>query len=261
MALLTFSLAATYWLSSAELLHERILGPEVPGKYKHPAAIEELKGGDLFLVWHGGAGEYEEDTRVEASRLPAGSTRWEKPFVVADTPFHGDGNAVIWQAPDDAVWLFYVVRYGETWASSRICAKVSRDGARTWSDSFVLAMESGMMVRSESRDGGKTWSRGDDSRFPNPNAAIDFLRLKDGSLLLVYNDSFSDRTPLAAALSVDGDKSYPHKRNIAEGKDDFAYPFVIQARDGKVHVVYTANERTEIHRAVFDPAWVREGGK
>jgi len=57
------------------------------------------------------------------------------------------------------------------------------------------------MVRTESRDGGKTWSGGVDAPFPNPNAAVDFLRLQSGHHLLVYNDSFSERTPLTVALS------------------------------------------------------------
>ncbi len=319
---------------------EKVLGPEVPGKYKHPAAIAELDNGDILVVYHGGSGEYENDTAVLATRRKAGESAWERPVAVADTPFHGDGNPVVWQAPRGEVWLFYVVRYGKTWAGSRIQAKVSRDGARTWSDSFVLAFEAGMMVRnrpivlsggdwllpiyhevgedtekvsadctslflrrdargrgwsesqrirsrigciqpgvaevepgrlvaymrrggdyegrpdgfmvrSESKDGGKTWTPGTDSRFPNPNAAVDLLKLRNGHLLLVYNDSFSDRTPLTAAISTDGDRTWPHRRNLAEGKGDFAYPFAIQAKDGRILVVYTSDERTVIRLAVF----------
>ena len=38
----------------------------------------------------------------------------------------------------------------------------------------------GYLVRAESRDGGLTWTEGKDSAFPNPNAAVDFLKLKSG---------------------------------------------------------------------------------
>ncbi|MEI4861511.1 exo-alpha-sialidase, partial [Klebsiella pneumoniae] len=38
----------------------------------------------------------------------------------------------------------------------------------------------GYIVRSESLDGGRTWSEGKDSQFPNPNAAVDFLKLHSG---------------------------------------------------------------------------------
>ena len=114
----------------------------------------------------------------------------------------------------------------------------------------------GYMVRSESRDGGWTWSEGKDSVFPNPNAAIDLLKLRNGHLVMIYNDSMNERAPLTAALSVDGDISWPHKRNIAVGPYDYAYPFAIQCRDGKIHVIYTSHERTVIEHATFDEAWL-----
>ncbi|MFO0948484.1 MAG: exo-alpha-sialidase [Planctomycetota bacterium] len=88
--------------------------------------------------------------------------------------------------------------------------------------------------------------------FPNPDAAVDFHRLKSGNLLLVYNDNLGDRTPLTVALSTDGDKTYPHRRDIATGDHDFAYPFVIQTRDGKIHIVYTRDARSVIMHAIFD---------
>jgi predicted neuraminidase len=331
--------------AAGDLRLERVLGPEVPHRYKHPASITEVDGGDLVIAYHGGRGEYDDDTAVYATRLATGESKWAAPRVIADTPFHGDGNPVIWQGPDGLVWLFYVVRYGQTWSDSRIHCKVSRDGARTWSDSFVVAFEPGMMVRnrpivlaggdyllpvyhekghdrevvaadstslflrynpktrawsatppirsrlgniqpavaqltpdhlvcycrrgggydgrpdgylvfSESRDRGKTWAPGRDSPFPNPNAAVDFLKLKSGHLLLVYNDSMKDRTPLTAALSTDGGATFPYRRNVMEGPGDFAYPYAVQTKDGKVHLVFTSHGRTVINRAVFDEDWL-----
>jgi len=110
----------------------------------------------------------------------------------------------------------------------------------------------GWLVRTESHDGGRSWSEGKDSEFPNPNAAVDLIKLKNGHLLLVYNDSFNERTPLAVAISTDSAKTFPHRRNIAEGRGDFGYPTTIQTRDGKIHVTYTSDERTVIQHAVFD---------
>ena len=51
------------------------------------------------------------------------------------------------EAPDELVWLFYVVRFGETWSTSRVQVKVSRDSALTWSDASVLSLDEGTMVR------------------------------------------------------------------------------------------------------------------
>lgn len=114
----------------------------------------------------------------------------------------------------------------------------------------------GWLVRAESTDGGWTWTPGRDSMFPNPNAAVDFLKLKSGNLLLVFNDSMTGRTPLMAALSTDNDRTYPHRRAIADGAGDFAYPIAVQTADGRIHVVYTSDGRRQINHAVFDEAWL-----
>src|SRR5437588_379700 len=127
---------------------ERVFGPETAtGPYKHPASITELTNGDLYLVYYGGKGEYASDTGVFGARLRNHSRRWTRPVRIAHDPFRSVGNAVIWQAPDRVVWLFYTVRWGATWGTSRIQAKVSRDGARTWSDSMVITETPGTMVR------------------------------------------------------------------------------------------------------------------
>lgn len=329
------------WLFSGAMETQKLFGPETPtGPYKHPACIEELDNGDLYLVWYGGGGEYAEATAVFASRRPAGSEKWTAPRKIAADPFRSLGNAVVWQAPDKVLWLFYVVRYGENWSSSRIQMKISADRGETWSDASLLAGEAGMMVRNrpivlssgdyllpvyhetgedreavgpestsrflrfnpatrqwsesgiirskkgniqpapaeiapnhlvaycrrgggygpvtdgyivraESRDGGKTWSEGRDSAFPNPNSAIDFLKLRNGHLLLVYNHSMSQRTPLRVAISTDGDKSYPRWRDIAAGANSFAYPIAIELRDGRIAVLYTSHSRTQINLTTF----------
>ena len=326
---------------------ERVFGPEVPtGDYKHPASITELSNGDLYLVYYGGKGEYAPNTGVFGSRLPHGKHSWTQPQLIARDPFRSVGNGVIWQAPDNDVWLFYVVRWGDTWSTSRIQAKISHDGAHTWSDSFVLATDEGDMVRgnpivldngeyllpiynetghnqevvgadstsrfirfnpktktwapsgvihsakgniqpsvvqlsaehlvaycrrgggydpitdgyivrSGSFDGGITWTEGKDTSFPNPNSAIDILKLQNGHLALIYNDNMNDRTPLTVALSEDGEKSWTFKKNLAIGDFDYAYPFAFQARDGKIHVVYTSHSRTVVNHAVFDEDWVK----
>ena len=325
----------------------KVFGPETrTGPYKHPASLTELSNGDLYLVYYGGQGEYAKDTTVFGSRLAKGSRNWTPPKAIAKDPFRSVGNGVIWQAPDGLVWLFYVVRFGDTWGTSRIQAKVSRDLAATWSDAFPVALEAGMMVRNrpivlldgsyllpvyfedgmdteqvgpkstsrflkfdpsaetwstlgeitsangniqpgvvelspghlvayarrgggygpttegwlvraESKDGGRTWTQGANSAFPNPNSAIDFLKLKSGALLLVYNDHMWKRTPLMLALSDDQDRSYPVKRVLATGENSFAYPVALQASDGRIHLVYTSDSRKVINHAIVTEEWIR----
>ncbi len=337
-------------LFAGELRVERVFGPEIKtGPYKHPARIEALQNGDLYLVYYGGAGEYALDTGVFGSRLKKGSRKWTTPTRIASDPFRSLGNGVVWQSPDGLVWLFYVVRYGETWSTSRVQAKVSRDNARTWSDAFPLVSDEGMMVcnrpivlsngdyllplyyetghdtesvgpessglflrydvkqkqwkqtgrirsvtgniqpavvetrdnyliafcrrggnyepttngwliRAESRDGGWTWSEGVNSSFKNPNASVDFIKLASGNLLLVFNDSMNERTPLTVALSADAGQSWPWQRNVAVGDYDYAYPMAVQTSDGRIHLIFTSHERTTVNRAIFDEGWIKHGG-
>jgi predicted neuraminidase len=324
---------------------DRLFGPETPtGRYKHPAVITELANGDLYLAWYGGDGEYKPGTAVWGSRMAAG--KWSKPVKLAQDPFYSVGNPVVWQAPDGVVWLWYVIRPGATWSTSRIAMKISQDGAQTWSDASVLSFEEGTMVRgksivlgngdyflpvwketgadtevvgadtasffmrydprakkwsessriharlgalqpavaqisgtemiaycrrgggygpktegyivrSASHDGGKTWTEGVETTFPNPNAAVDLLKLANGHLLLVYNDSMHDRTPLTVAISTDNGATYATRVNIALGKHDYAYPYAIQTRDGKIHIIFTSDGRSIINHAVFDESEIR----
>jgi predicted neuraminidase len=341
LAVLLCGMGMAAFAQSYNIETYRVFGPEHPGSYKHPASITELANGDLYIAYYGGSGEYSDDTAVYGSRLKLGEKDWSLPEVIADTPDRGEGNPVVWQAPDGLVWLFYVNRYGDTWSNARVKAKISKDGAQTWSDSFMLNSEEGSMVRgqpvplndgdfllpmyhetgedrertaedtcsyflryspktktwtetnrirssmgnlqaqavqmtddyliayirrggnflptdhgytlrSESRDGGRTWSDAVETEFLNPNSAVDFIKLKNGHLLLVYNDNMNERTPLTVAISTDGDKTYPYRRDIAGGDNTFAYPYAIQTRDEKIHIIYTTNSRTTIMHAVFD---------
>jgi hypothetical protein len=79
----------------------------------------------------------------------------------------------------------------------------------------------GYVVRTESRDGGKTWSEGVETGFPNPNAAVELIKLRSGHLLFIYNHSMDERTPLRAVLSEDGGKTWPRQLDLAAGAGHF----------------------------------------
>src|SRR5438105_8753710 len=87
-------------LGGADIVTERVFGPEIPGPYKHPASFTELHNGDLYLVYYGGSGEYAADATVYGARLPRGQTHWMPPRPITPRPPQPEGNAVVWQAPD-----------------------------------------------------------------------------------------------------------------------------------------------------------------
>ncbi len=116
----------------------------------------------------------------------------------------------------------------------------------------------GRVIESWSENGGKTWSPMKRTALPNPNSAIDAVRLQDGRSLLVYNHTTSDRSPINVALSNEGLYWFMGPTLETEPGAEFSYPAVIQSRDGLVHITYTW-KRLRIKYAVIDPAKVKTG--
>ncbi len=121
---------------------------------------------------------------------------------------------------------------------------------------ILCRTKQGRIVDAWSNDRGKHWSPLTRTELPNPNSAIDAVKLEDGRSLLVYNHSRDDRGVLNVAVSSDG-----HTWDAAavlEDKpgDEYSYPAVIQTRDGLVHITYSW-KRERIKHAVIDPAQLR----
>ena len=112
-----------------------------------------------------------------------------------------------------------------------------------------------------SDDGGATWGKLSLLDLPNPDSGTDAVTLRDGRQLLVYNHNVrtgsnnKGRSPLNVALSDDGKIWRPVLvlENDPDAPSGFAYPAVIQTRDGLVHITYTW-ERRRIKHVVLDPA-------
>lgn len=103
-----------------------------------------------------------------------------------------------------------------------------------------------------SADQGKTWGPMVLTALPNPNSGIDAATLQDGRHLLVYNPVTKGRTPLAVALSKDG-QAWRDVLTLETAPGEYSYPAVIQARNGLVHVTYTW-KRLKVKHVVVDPA-------
>jgi predicted neuraminidase len=129
-----------------------------------------------------------------------------------------------------------------------------------------------------SSDGGRTWTPLTASSLFSVNSGSDAVTLKDGRHLIVYNyrdriggapENYTPairagipgapsgeraRWPLVVSISRDG---VAWQRAVtlddAPNRHGYAYPAVIQTRDGKVHVSYTFN-REKIKHVVLDPA-------
>ena len=115
----------------------------------------------------------------------------------------------------------------------------------------------GRLFTIESPDGGTSWGAMSLLDLPNPNAGTDALTLKDGRFLLVYNPVPRGRSPLAVALSKDGQTWKDALTLESEPSKEFSYPAVIQASDGQVHITYTW-KRLKVRHVVLDPAKLGE---
>jgi predicted neuraminidase len=107
-------------------------------------------------------------------------------------------------------------------------------------------------------DAGRTWTSPAALDLPNPNSGLDALRLTDGRLLLAFNDSTTGRENLRLAVSVDEGRTWMRVATLdEEGGSIFSYPFLIQGRDGCVHVVYTWKGKA-IKHVEFSTGWLDE---
>lgn len=194
-----------------------------------------------------------------------------KPVVLADGSWLS-GSSV----EDDAGWRLHFERStdrGATWTATQPVPSPYKIGAIQPSILFhkdgtlqaVARSQQGAIATTWSKDGGKTWSDVGAIDLPNPNSGTDAVTLADGRQLLVYNHTAHSREragkgvrwPLNVALSDDG----VIWRNVLTLESEpvpagYAYPAVIQGRDGRVHITYTV-DRKRIAHVVIDPKQLR----
>lgn len=194
-------------------------------------------------------------TRIHPLTLPSGRIL---------LPLYSDGfNACLMAISDDA---------GQTWTpSSPIVGMgpIQPTVARKKDGTLVAHMrDSGAapmrVLRSESKDEGLTWSAARDTDIPNPGSSLEVVGLQDGRWVMVFNDLENGRHSIAVSLSDDEGQTWKWKRHLDVGqpnKSSFAYPSVIQTKDGKIHATYThnLNESKSIKHVEFTPAWIMTG--
>ncbi|MEY2999930.1 MAG: hypothetical protein RL648_144 [Verrucomicrobiota bacterium] len=119
----------------------------------------------------------------------------------------------------------------------------------------------GTVGMSWSYDAGLTWTEISATELPNPNSGTDAVTLQDGRHLLVYNHSAhwpersgkGSRYPLNVAISEDGlNWEMVHVLETEPMDAGYAYPAVIQATNGTIHISYTW-DRKRIKHVALDP--------
>ena len=119
----------------------------------------------------------------------------------------------------------------------------------------------GFIYVADSSDGGQAWSAARPTSLPNPNAGIDAVRLADGRILMVYNHSARERTPLSVALSSDGGETWTRFVQLETERGEFSYPAVIQSSNGDVHITYTWKRKRIKHAVILKDALTGSGSR
>ena len=195
-----------------------------------------------------------------------------------------DTSAVRISADGGATWQEFAVP--DSTGCVHMCVEQLRDGSllamfrSRWADHIYAC---------RSADRGRTWTAPKPCGLPNNNSSIQFTQLANGHLALVFNDingegvtdrraSLYDdigdddestkepqakpgertafwgvpRAPMTLAISEDGGRTWPFKRNLDVGDGycmtnnsreqlnrEFSYPSVKQGPDGALHIAYT----------------------
>ena len=116
---------------------------------------------------------------------------------------------------------------------------------------ILCRSQQGNVFQSWSEDQGKSWSPLEATPLPNPNSAIDAVRMANGRCALVYNHTRQGRSPLNIAFSRDGQEWQP-PFSLESEPGEYSYPAVIQASNGLLHVTYTW-KRQRIKHLILDP--------
>lgn len=200
----------------------------------------------------------------------------QKGLLGRNKPFH-EGSLWIFPLEWERTWSAAFLRSddnGNTWeltgdlgrvAQARIIqptlVKLSNGQVRAY-----MRSQEGWIYASESADGGKTWSLARPTDIPNNNSGIDVLRLSSGVLALACNPvglfdvpkqvedgwpekmplgftRWGPRSPLVLKLSVDDGRTWPLEILFERGPGEYSYPYIIQGKNGVIHMVYTYRRR------------------
>jgi predicted neuraminidase len=114
-----------------------------------------------------------------------------------------------------------------------------------------------LLWQSESFDNGRTWAPATRTGLINPSKAIELLKLQNGHVVLIFNDTQRSLSQLSLALSHDEGRTWSHKRVLEDSPGRFTYPTLSLAADGKIHISYTFR-RTHVKHVEVNEAWIME---
>jgi len=222
--------------------------------------------------------------QLDSGRLLVSINAWVKPDEPFDPAFGrnyltaliSDNNGRLWrQSPSKLVAPIDAAYNGILYGAVEPTLLKMADGS-LW---MLARNQSGYLYESRSTDDGETWSPAEPSPFHTSNSPCDLLRLRDGRIVLLWNNCQvpprddgagidAGRDVVHAAISADEGATWRGFREIyldptrdlsppRKGDRGSAYPSGTQTAAGDVFVV---TGQADHARAMvrFDPDWLLE---
>lgn len=264
----------------------------------------EPSAGHLWLLHTAQVGLNEDTAEIFRQESTDNGRTWSKPTVLFAKPGSYDRNKFVVMKPGEWMLPMYHMPSASIVEGANqdySAVQITTDGGRHWKEcaipgsdglvqpSVVKLSAHHYLALMRSRDAdwiyqassadGCDWSRPIATVLPNNNSSIQLIRLRDGHLVLAFNNSqaqtvwgkpiVSWRRPLSVALSVNGGNTWDWVRDVERGRlwmkwngdetaDEYSYPSIIQARDGMLYLSYTYNRKT-IKVMSFREGWIKRG--
>ncbi len=227
---------------------------------------------------------------------------WLLPAWLCPTPPAG-----AWRGDEDTSLVLVSTDQGRSWAPHDVPGSTGavHMNILPLADGTLLALYRSRWAdavhASRSADG-RAWSAPEPTELPNNNSSIQAAVLANGHVVLAYNHArategmakrlslYDDiggalpattkpgareaiwgtpRAPMTLAISEDGGRSWPHRRDVETGdgycltnnsKDrlnrELSYPSIVQAPDGALHLAFT-HWRQAIKHVRVTEAWAK----
>jgi predicted neuraminidase len=276
----------------------------------------EPAAGPLWLIYTSQAADAGQSNAVLFYRTSADDgKRWSEAKPLLAKPGSFDRQRLVISGNEWLLPIYYTPRSDEENYSS---VEISTDQGHSWKECvvpdsnglvqpdlveisprrFILFFRSRFadwIYVSRSEDG-CSWTKPQPTQIPNNNSSIQVERLKNGHLVIAFNNIQATTTrgkptdyarfPLSVALSLDGGQTRPWVRDVDIGEDvpqekvpatmagvgvsdqqkaffqhlfDYSYPSITETPDGIIHMAYTFRRRT-VKYARFDERWIKDGG-
>ncbi len=146
---------------------------------------------------------------------------------------------------------------GATWTRSGIISGGEQPTIIQRNDGTLLAYLRArpFILESESRDGGRTWTSARPTVLKCPDSGISMRRLRNGHLLLAFNNTDMARSPLHVARSLDEGRTWSTPLELESNPGEYSYPSVYQTSSGKIHIIYTFR-RYSIKHVEMNEEWL-----